>query len=220
MLSDQLTRELRSGSTSQEGIGIQQYLTRAVGLLDAPQLTLAPLRKAMEPTQDIEIRKSGVYSIAITGGRALDGGHPLNDPETIQALIETSTDSVPVMRHAATFALGVFPSPAADQQLHVLLSNGDWLTSVNAAIALARQQNTDGLFVFKKALTDKVPEKQEELVEYFAVLTNSLTAISKLAPKMNDLDKQEFRDLLQRLVDDHSYVRIRIDAQNALNSLK
>ena len=34
-------------------------------------------------------------------------------------------------------------------------------------------------------------------MEYFTILTNSLTAITKIAPKMNDAEKAEFRDLLR-----------------------
>jgi len=52
------------------------------------------------------------------------------------------------------------------------------------------------------------------------VLTNSLKAIASLGPKMSDADKSEFRDLLKPLVSDHAEVRIRVDAQNALLSLK
>ena len=77
----------------------------------------------MDSNRDIEVRKSGVLSIAICAGRAMEDGHPLDDRETVQALIDISTDSEAVMRNTATFALGVFSSPEASQQLHVLLGN-------------------------------------------------------------------------------------------------
>jgi hypothetical protein len=148
-LADQLTRELKSNSSSRESLSIQEYLTRAVGLLDVPEVTMPPLRQALEPTRDVEIRKSGVASIALIAGRALEKGTPLDDPETVDALVKLSADNLPLMRQTAAFALGLFQSDAAKQQLRVLLGNDDWKTCVNAAIALARNDSTDGLGVFK-----------------------------------------------------------------------
>ena len=219
-LSEQLSKEVKSGSTTEESVGFQLYLCRALGYLDTPQVTMGPLRQALLPTCDIEVRKSGVSSIAMIAGRALEKGTPLDDPETVDALIELSTDSLPLMRQTAAFALGLFRSPKADQQLHVLLGNGDGKTCVNAAIALTRQGNTDGLSVFKRALTAKPPEKPNEQIEHFMILTNSLKAISQLGPKMTEADRAEFREILRPLISDHGEIRIRVDAQNALQSLK
>lgn len=220
ILADQLTRELKSGSNSQETIANQQYLARAIGLLDAPEVTLPALQMSLQPNFDIEIRKSGVASIAMIAGRHFEQGNPLNSPPTVDALIELSADSHPLMRQTAAFALGLFKSPKSDQQLHVLLDNGDWKTCVNAAIALSRQGNQDGLAVFKRALTEQAPTLPEEQLEHFMILTNSLKAVGNLGPKMSEGDKAEFRELLQPLIAGHSEVRIRLDAQNALLSLK
>ncbi|MDB5342189.1 MAG: hypothetical protein JWP89_566 [Schlesneria sp.] len=219
-LADQLTRELKSNSSSRESLSIQEYLTRAVGLLDVPEVTMPPLRQALEPTRDVEIRKSGVASIALIAGRALEKGTPLDDPETVDALVKLSADNLPLMRQTAAFALGLFQSDAAKQQLRVLLGNDDWKTCVNAAIALARHDNTDGLGVFKQALMAKPPEKAEEQVEYSMILANSLRAIAKLGPKMSAPDRAEFREILKPLINNHADVRVRVDAQNAMLSLK
>lgn len=219
-LSDQLSRELKTNSSTSDSLSIQEYLTRAVGLLDVPDVTMPALRLALEPTRDIEIRKSGVASIALIAGRALERETPLNDPATVDALVELSADSLPLMRQTAAYALGLFTSDKVDQQLHVLLGNSDWKTCVNAAIALTRHENTDGLGVFKQALTAKTPEKSDEQIEYSMILTNSLRAITKLAPKMSEADRAEFREVLKPLINNHADVRVRLDAQNALLSLK
>jgi HEAT repeat protein len=219
-LADQLTRELKSNSSSRESLSIQEYLTRAVGLLDVPDVTMPPLRQALEPTRDIEIRKSGVASIALIAGRAMEKQTPLDDPATVDALVQLSADSLPLMRQTAAFALGLFDTEAAEQQLRVLLSNSDWKTCVNAAIALARHDKTDGLAVFKQALTAKTPEKAEEQAEYSMIVANSLRAITKLAPKMSEAERAEFREILKPMVNDHADLRVRLDAQNALLSLK
>lgn len=219
-LTDKLAQELKSGSTSEESVGVQVYLTRAVGYLDTADLAMPVLREALSPTRDLEVRKGGALSIAMIAGRAFEAGRPLDDPETVDALIELSADSQKLMRQTAAFALAFFQSERADQQLHVLLGNADQATSINAAIALARRNNTDGLGVFKQALMTPTPEKQEDVFEHFTILTNTLKAIVKLAPAMSDADRAEFRDVLTPLTTNHAEIRIRVDAQNALQSLK
>ncbi|MEK6261540.1 MAG: HEAT repeat domain-containing protein [Planctomycetota bacterium] len=239
-LSDQLAKELKSGSSSKDGVAIQQYLTRAMGLLDPPDDTrkepnstqndkpqssaaaavATALKLALEPTRDIEIRKSAAASIAFIAGRALERGQPLEAPGLVQALIEVSTDQQTVMRQAAAFALGLFRSPEASQQLQVLLGNDDGMTRINAAIALSRSGSTDGLAVFKQALTAKAPDTPDGQSEHLLVLKNSLKAIADLGPKMEPGDKAEFRELTESLIRTHAESRIRIDAQNALSSLK
>lgn len=219
-LSSQLSRELKSNSTSKESLAIQEYLTRALGYLDTPELVMPALRLSLEPQYDIEVRKSGATSIAMVAGRAFEKGDILEDPETVESLVKSSGDSQPIMRQASVFALGLFKSEIADQQVHVLLGNDDWNTCVNAAIALARQGNTDGLSVFKQALITKPPEKPEDLAMQFVIMTNTMKALTMLAPKMSEADKSEFRDILKNLSSNHAEIRIRVDAQNALQSLK
>jgi len=242
-LSTQLMKELKSGSNSNETVSMQQYLTRAIGLLDPPETPddirkepnssendklrssaaasmATALRLALEPTRDIEIRKSAAASIAFIAGRALERGQPLEAPELVQALVEVSTDRQPIMRQAAAFALGLFRSPEATQQLRVLLGNDDGMTRINAAIALSRSGSTDGLAVFKQALTAKPAATPDGQSEQILILKNSLKAIADLGPKMEPDDKAEFRELTETLIRTHAESRIRIDAQNALNSLK
>ena len=266
-LSEQLSKELKSGSSSKDGVAIQQYLTRAMGLLDPPETlddtrketnstendqppssaaasVTAALKQALEPTRDIEIRKSAAASIAFIAGRALDRGQPLEAPGLVQALIEVSTDKQTVMRQAAAFALGLFRSPEADQQLQVLLGNDDRMTRINAAIALSRSGSTEGLAVLKQALIEKAPTTPEDkaehstnpkisrkgsvdvlshhnrVAEHSTILKNSLKAIADLAPMMTLEDKAEFRELAQALIRTHAESRIRMDAQHALNALK
>lgn len=266
-LAGQLMKELRSGSNSNETVAMQQYLTRALGLLDpAETLTDAPtgantadndkpraspaasvaaaLTLALEPTRDIEIRKSAAASIAFIAGRALERGQPLEAPGLVQALIDVSTDRQTILRQAAAFALGLFRSPEALQPLQVLLGNDDRMTRINAAIALSRSGSTEGLAVFKQALIEPAPTASDiraehsaspgnsredsadifslnnRVAEHSTILKNSLKAIAALGPMMTPEDKAEFRELVQTLIRTHAEPRIRIDAQNALSALK
>lgn len=219
-LSDQLAKELKAGSTSEESVGVQVYLARALAYLEAPEIAMPVLREAILPNRDNEVRKSAVSSIAVIASRPFEAGHPLEDHETVDALIDLSTDSLKLMRQTAAFSLAFFQSERADQQLHVLLGDSDQATAVNAAIALARRKNSDGLGVFKQALMTPPPKKNDELFQHLTTLTNVFKAITQLAPHMSEADRAEFRDVLKPLTTDSAEVRIRVDAQNALQSLK
>ncbi len=250
-LSNQLLQDFKSGSRTNETVAIQLYLTRALGLLDAPETnassrdrsdsfqtsssansaTLDPrdgspskileaLKCALEPTRDIEVRKSAAASIAFIAGRAYEQQHPLDAPELVNALVSMSTDQEPILKQAAAFALGLFQSSQADQQLLVLLENEDWMTQLNAAVALSRNGSKAGLAVFKRALTEMQGLSDAPSVESFTVLKNTLKAIAGLGPSLEIRDKTEFRELVTVLMQTHPEPRIRIDAQNALHSLK
>lgn len=219
-LSDLLANELKVGAASEESVTFQVYLSRALGYMDAPEIAFPVLRQSILPNRDVEVRKSAVSSIAVIASRPFEAGHPLEDHETVDALIDLSTDSLKLMRQTAAFSLAFFQSERADQQLHVLLGDSDQATAVNAAIALARRKNSDGLGVFKQALMTPPPKKNDELFQHLTTLTNVFKAITQLAPHMSEADRAEFRDVLKPLTTDSAEVRIRVDAQNALQSLK
>lgn len=248
-LSDQLTKELQTGSSSLESVAIQQYLTRALGLLNAPDsphgllpgatsptaadpsgatilrqaaaasLTAA-LKSALEPTRDIEIRKSAVASIAFIASRARERGQPLDAPDLVQALIAASSGQEPVMRHAVAWTLGQFRSEEALQHLQVLLGHDDVMTRINAAISLSHSGSTDGLPVFKQALSEPTASSAEGQGEQVIILTNVLKALANLGPKLESSDKAEFRQLVETLLKSNTNPRVHIDARNAFHSLK
>ncbi len=245
-LSDQLVKELQTGSSSLESVAIQQYLTRALGLLNAPDSARvllpgataadpsgtaslrqaaaasmnAALKSALEPTRDIEIRKSAAASIAFIASRALERGEPLDAPELVQALIDASSAQEPIMRHAVAWTLGQFRSTEAVQHLQVLLGHDDVMTRINAAISLSHSGSTDGLAVFKQALTEPAATSPEGQGEQVTIQTNVLKALADLGPKLEPNDKAEFRELVEALLKTNTNPRVHIDARNAFLSLK
>ena len=245
-LSDQLVKELQTGSSSLESVAIQQYLTRALGLLNAPDSARvllpgataadpsgaaslrqaaaasmnAALKSALKPTRDIEIRKSAAASIAFIASRALERGTPLEAPELVQALIDASSAQEPVMRHAVAWTLGQFRSADAVQHLQVLLGHDDVMTRINAAISLSHSGSTDGLAVFKQALTEPTATSPEGQGEQVIIQTNVLKALADLGPKLGPNDKAEFRELVEKLLKTNTNPRVHIDARNAFLSLK
>ncbi|WP_010584268.1 HEAT repeat domain-containing protein [Schlesneria paludicola] len=235
-LTDQLIIELRKNSSSKEGVAIQEYLTRALGMLDPLDITAPALQMAMEPQRDLDIRKSAVVSLSFIAGRALERQQPLSNPESIDALIQLSSDPLPILRQSSAFALGLFHSPAATHQLEVLLGDGDEKTRVNAAIGLARQKSTAGFAVIREALHQPVGEPAAQNAsatgttsegdrlrlegEQFLVVKNVLKAVKELAGKLDDSQRQELTPLLESLSSKHPEIRIRVDATDALQTMK
>ena len=218
-LTDQLVIELRKNSSSKEGVAIQEYLTRAMGMLDSIEVTAPALHLAMEPQRDIDIRKSAIVSLSFIAGRALERSAPLDAKESIEALIQATSDPLPVIRHSAAYALGLFRSPEATHQLEVLLGNSELMTQMNAAIGLARQGSTAGFDVIRDSLSGKSGSGQTPEDE-FLVTKNALKVVSELVTKLDDKQREELGPLLDRLSSSHPEIRIRIDAADAVNHLK
>jgi len=229
--SDQLIMELRRNSTSKEAVAIQEFLTRALGMMTSFDVTAPALRMALEPQHDVEIRKSAIISLSLVAGQAMEAGQPLSDPETIDSLIQLSSDSLPVLRQSAGFALGLLDSPEATHQLEVLLGDGDQIARVNAAVGLARHGSTAGFTVMHDSLklpaVNVVAESPTNARaatsasdDQFLVVKNVLKAIHDLARKFDAAQRLELVPLIEELSNKHPQIRIRIDAQSALNSLK
>lgn len=218
-LSEQLTLELRKNSSSKDAVAIQEYLTRSMGMFDALDITSPALIMAMEPQRDIDIRKSAIVSLSYVAGRALERNEPLDSPQVVQGLIEASNDQQGVIRHVATFALGLFRSPEATQHLHVLLSSGDPMTRFNAAIGCARQGSTAGFAVIREALSLK-SDSELTADDQFVILKNILKAVTDIAPKLDENQREEILPLVNQLATSHPEIRIQVDATGAANALK
>ncbi|WP_373650277.1 HEAT repeat domain-containing protein [Schlesneria sp. DSM 10557] len=247
-LADQLVLELRKNSTAKEAVAIQEYLTRALGMMDSIDAVAPALLVALEPHREEDIRKSALVSLAYIAGRADEVGKPLGDSQIVQTLIGTSSESTPIIRQTSTFTLGLFNSPAVTQQLEVLVENPDRFTAVNAAIGLARRGSTKGFKVFRDALTEplakndaKQPAEQsstrptpsgessssasstlntDPFGDQFRVQKNVLKAVTDLATRFDNEQRETLMPLVQQLASQHPEIRIRVDAEGALNSLK
>ena len=124
------------------------------------------------------------------------------------------------MRHAVAWTLGQFRSEEALQHLQVLLGHDDVMTRINAAISLSHSGSTDGLAVFKQALTEPAATSPEGQGEQVTIQTNVLKALADLGPKLEPNDKAEFRELVEALLKTNTNPRVHIDARNAFLSLK
>ncbi len=223
-LVEQLTKELNSKSVSDETIDSQVFLTRALGLLDVPDVSLPPLAQALDAAYDPEVRKSASISVAMISGRVREQGAPLANPQIAQGLIQLSQDGDKRLRRAAAFALGLLDPAVSQDRLLVLLEDADWMTQVNAAVALSRQGSVQGYGVLQKIMSGKVvvdPEVPEEApVTELIILKNALDAVKLLADKLSTDQHAEMETLIGELARKHRETRVRADAEAALAALK
>ena len=223
-LADEVAKKLATPSSSEEALKDQMFLTRALGAVDQPEIAIPPLLRALQPDVDVDVRKSAITSIALIAGRASEQGDPLTDPNLAAGLVEFSSDPDPNLRRAAAFTLGLIESPEARARLDVLLEDADWMTAVNAAIALSRQGLTDGYPVLREVLSGKIvvdPNAPEDAsASELIILRNALKAVGDLAGEFSSDQRAELIDLLTQLSEHHAESRIRADAMTALAKLK
>lgn len=218
-LANLLKKQLDSHQTDADTVSSQVYLTRALGLLDVHDTSLPALILALDSQYEVEVRKGAVTSIAVIAGRALERQTPLTG-EVGDALVKFSEDSDPMLRRAAAFALGLVPGPETEQRLIVLLEDpADWMTSVNAAIALSRRDSTLGYNVFTKALATPTGITEDEEQDRLLVLRNVLHAIGNLAAKFTPEQRAALKTAVDPLANGSEAVRVRVDAQAAAAAL-
>ena len=216
-----LSRQLSARQTDEETLSAQVYLVRSLGLLDVPDVTLPALDRALNAEFDVEVQKGALTSIALIAGRALDAQQPL--PSTsVPNLLRLAQSENAELRRAVAFALGLFPDVDAQLQLAVLLDDSvDEMTSVNAAIALARSQSTQGYAVFLKTLAiPTTPLTVDERQDRILILRNSLRAMTALAAHFSGDQRQELQSRLKALIAVEDEVRLRVDAQQTLSALE
>jgi hypothetical protein len=151
----------------------QVFLARTMGSLEAEDIVLPALAKAMNSNQDVDVRKSAIMSLTLiaarhfaerTGTTSLPGRtntpdlSPLktdiplplqvpsiDDKAALEELMSAAQDSDASIRHLAAYTLGLISGPDAIEQLRVLLLDSDESTQVNAAIALSRNADVGGM---------------------------------------------------------------------------
>ena len=232
-LSSLLDEELRARSQRPDDLKQRAFLVRTLGLLDVFDVTVPVLQKAMTAENDREIRKYAITAIAVLAHRtaeqdAADGTSRLAGlaamPSLVDDLIRTSRDDDLLIRETGTYTLALFPTPAAERQLTLLLGDADRNTRINAALGMARRKSTAGLPLFRLLLAEALRPSPSEgkSIEGFelVVLKNVLKAVGDLSPQMTDGQRQNLRTLIAPIAAEHTHVRIRLDAEQALHRLK
>ncbi|MDG1896274.1 MAG: HEAT repeat domain-containing protein [Fuerstiella sp.] len=251
-LSKLLQESMDSKSTDDKEVKNQEFLARTLGALEADDIVLPMLAKAVASDKNIEVRKSSMMSLAMIAGRkfeaqagtgdevpALDA--PLSTPTIEDELVteqlkQAAQDPEPAVRHLAAFVLGLVSGQAAVEQLKVMLLDGDPMTRANAAVALARNGQVDGVPVLLALITDgttdpdrdefskMTPEEQQLLLqrrqfEQPIILRNCIRAIETLWAKINVDRQTELKAVLGQIAEKHAAADIRVQAQALLNQI-
>lgn len=228
----ELFTETRSRVPRDEQTASQlEFLAKALGRLDAPQIVFPVLLEAVGTEEDPLLRKHGLTAIAMISGRAFEQGHPIGAANVVQPIVEISQSADPLDRHQAAFILGLMSSPESSRRLEVLLQDGDLMTRANAAVGLARHRSLAGIPVFEEVFADAVarpiiPEQvtnEAQGQDYFErtlLLTNCLRAVDLLAPELTGERRDRLARLLEQVADATRDTRLSISARELFLKLK
>ena len=185
-LTSLLKESLSSNSTLDDDIKHQEFLTRTLGALDADDLVLPVLAKAMSADRNQEVRKSGLMSLAMISGRHFESvgrsmaadtdddspetltlAEPLAEPtisdkDVLAELKKAAQDEDPGIRHLAAYCLALVSGPDSISQLKVMLLDGDAMARANAAVGLSRNGSVAGVDALIKLIEDGAQEPNRE----------------------------------------------------------
>jgi HEAT repeat protein len=234
-LANLLQSSLDRPTHTEDDLKRQEFLTRTLGQLDLPDVALPVLVQAIQPGEDREVRKNGLASISSIAGRNRADSARVATAAVLDAVLHSSEEADSMIRHVATFTLGLLDSPRAEDRLIELLSHADQLTQINAAIGLARSDSKAGLPTFEAVLrqsadhaggsstTSRDPSGENGAesaeVEQMLMLVNTLRAISDLSPQLTESERERLGGLLDTISAEHPEPRLRVEAEAARTAL-
>lgn len=228
-LSKLFSEELRQPSKNEEDIEQRIFLAATLGLFKTPDAVLPSLCEGIK-TEDRGVRNASLRSISTVLGSAFQKGTPSEDKQTLEAVIEASADSDPLIRSLSAYTLSFFDLSLSQSRLETLLNESDEGVRANAAIALVRHKSLLPVPQLKKMLVietapsaadPKEPNSQRE--EQFSrrlQVLNAITGVGALKDVLTESDRKEFVDLIEKLASDDADPSIRVQAQDILVSLK
>lgn len=236
-LAGLLEESIGKASASEDDLKQQEFLARTLGLVDVDNVTLPALESALQPEEDETVRKNALASLATIANRRHEAGAEFDDSAVVEDVIAATYEQQPMLRHVATYTLGLFESPAATNRLEVLLEDADRMTQLNAAVGLARRGSTVGLPVFAEVLADaqsspqtlqtepppqgpSADAGQSRAFEQSLMLSNTLKALEELSGAMSVEQKQRFAERVAPLADAYPQPQLRIEAGEVLRQLR
>ena len=128
---------------------VRRYLALALGRLDPPlpEGTVAILTQALEDP-DSETRLTAIWALGSSG-----------DPAVTTRLMPLYDSSDAGIRKMVVYALGALPGETQVRTLQTALSDSAADVRWNAAVALARHENRDGVLVLQQMLDRRYVEQ-------------------------------------------------------------
>ncbi len=133
-----------------------EFLSKAIGRLDVPEVVNPVLLQAMQHN-DEDIQRQSLVAASMIAGESTEG-RPYDNADVIEAALDMSFSETSMIRQSAVYFLGLVESEEAQRRLAALLDHGDRITQINAAIGLARSGSTEGLVVFEKAVDGAISD--------------------------------------------------------------
>lgn len=232
-LAKLLNESIRKASTSEDDLKQQEFLTRTLGLVDVDDVTLPALKLAVQPEEDSNVRKNALAAMASIASRRNAAGKMFDDSLVVDDVVSATGEQESVLRHVATFALGLFGSTEANQRLEVLVEHPDLMTRLNAALGLARHKSLRGLQVFESVLDDaqsvqdlpvQAPtadpsDESAAVFEQALMLSNTLKALDDLSDQLSAQQKQQVVSKLTPLAESYPQPQLRVESQQLLQQL-
>lgn len=221
-LSNFLRESLANPSQDKAVTAQQEYLARAVGLLDLPEIVFPVLREAMQPKHDLEVRKNAVLAAAMIADRSRNRGTVLSGKGIVDDITAVGRDDNPLLRSVAAATLGLFTYETTKQPLSVLLADTDANTRINAALGFARQSSLDGLpvlhAVLDEAATTSIAAPAGDASP--VAVSNSLKAVGDLKDTIDADTRSELFKVIETISQKYPDARVRFDAAQTLSRLR
>jgi hypothetical protein len=230
-LSGILDAEIDAGSMEEKPITFRMYLCRAIGSFDVDD-GLPVLLKAVKTNRDeheIAVRRSALEAIALLAEnlQASDPTKPLASPQLTSTLLEAASDSDPLVRSSAAYAMGVVGDADLLAKLQSLLADTYPDVRYNAATGLARQGDVAAAPVLLEMLDPDEQvgieiEKDEQSRDYKRALIefNALRAVDLLLKKNSQVDRAQFVPAVEKLLKAKLPNNVQVEATNLLRLLQ
>ena len=164
--------------------------------------------------------KNALIALGTIAHRRQEAGSSFDDQAVVDDVIAVTNEPDTVLRHVATYALGLFGSSTSTDRLNVLVEHADPMTQFNAAVGLARRGSASGVPVFLTVLEQSQGVETgpvESVAENALMLSNTLKALSELNSELSVAQKQQLLERLQPLAESYPEARIRVDAQELMS---
>lgn len=215
-----LEEQLGKTTSRKDDLKQQAFLARTLGFLDLPEVVVPVLVKATDVQNDIDVRRNSLASLALVLGRADERKEHPATSETVDRLIEVTSDPELQIRQLAVYCLGLIPEEAARDHLKWVVDNDsqDATVRANAAVALSRQHSKAGLGYLRTVLKDAAAAKPADTKLYVDSVTirNAIKSVQTLRGDMTDVERTEVAGLLEPIAAHYPDDRLQLDARAAL----
>lgn len=222
---------IHSQTPSEEELKQIEFLSKALGRMDVTEVIVPVLRDGYQPGRNHDVRKHSLIGLAMLLGQLRDQGRNFDNSQVVNELIETSRESEPLFRHQSAFILGLISTPPAMERLAVLLEDPDQMVQVNAAIGFARNNQVQGVPVFRELLAEAIawkldptsvstPEEEARYFERMLMLLNAIKALSQLEPVLTVEERSAFARQLDAVANGTRDAVLRTDALKVKHELQ